>query len=172
METTMAQTLAEYFTGYLFQAEVRRLGAWKDKLIKLNNEAKNKQLAGFLYKGKWYQTSGLPNGRYEKVPLTFTLGPEMEKYLADENHIKLERQVIGQLLSRLLSPCTTYQDMRDALPDCLAECVPSIRQLSRTREEAWPLRDVIEAASYERSLRQYEKLKPKIEMYAATRLIY
>jgi hypothetical protein len=151
----------------LFAAETRRLQNWIDKISIQNQEVHGGDpLAGFLHQGKWYRHSSIGVGKFEKVPLALCLHGEMNSYLSDERITQNEQQLVRQGVLSIIRECHQLQELRDALPDCLADCFPELQALSRTREEAYTIEHD------ERAKRQFAKIRPKIELYATTRLIF
>jgi hypothetical protein len=91
---------------------------------------------------------------------------EMDAILADQKMVAADRDRIKQALGIVLRDCRSFQDMRDALPNCMRDLIPECRNLERTREEAFTLVD------NRRSYTQYMALREKIEFYVASRLLY
>jgi hypothetical protein len=139
----------------------------------MNCEAWNEQRAGFYYNGIWYtNVTGLNQSRVEKGFLHFSLNDEMEGFLKDKDEVSLDQDIIRQFLYNLLRHVWDWQDIRDALPDCLSSLVPETQRLSRTRPVGWTLDLLAIDKVRDSARRQFEKLLPKIEFYMATRLIY
>jgi hypothetical protein len=84
---------------------------------------------------------------------------DMEKFLLDKEQLDWDSKAFWQIMFSLISPCTSLQDVRDALPDFVAELVPELSVLPRTQPEAFTL-------SEPRVVRQYQKLREKMEFYA------
>ena len=158
--------LIELIRDSLLSAERRRLAGWIDKICLANREALGKAYAGFLYRGEYYQQQHIPQGRYERPNLAYSLSNQMDAYLVDARIIAMDEQLIGQCLVALLQPCEEWQDVRDTLPECLSDTFPGTKTLHRTRAEAWTI------AGNVRAERQYLKILPKIQLYSATKLIY
>jgi hypothetical protein len=103
-------------------------------------------------------------GKYDR--LHQSLVPEMSAILTDQKMVAADRDRIKQALAMVLRHCHSFQDMRDALPNCMKDLIPEIRNLDRTRPEAYTLED------NRRSYTQYMALREKIEFYVASRLLY
>jgi hypothetical protein len=151
----------------LFAAERRRLQNWVDKICVANQEATGGEpLAGYIYQGQWYRHSSIGQGKFTKTPLSASLSGEMNSFLSDKRITDMEEQLLKQGVFSVLRTCCDLQDLRDALPDCLVDCFPELSKFPRNREVAYTL------ASEDRPLRQFNKILPKLEVYAATRLIF
>jgi hypothetical protein len=156
----------------LFASEDRRLTSWIDRMCRRNKEAYRgelpnaAQLQGFIFNGVFYRPSDVTGPISGRKALHASLWSEMETLEKDKKIVDTERDFVRQTLYALMDPCSTDQDFRDALPECLIDTLPQLKRLSRTREPAF----TIEGNA--RAIRQYEKMLPKIEVYAAARMIY
>jgi len=122
---------------------------------------------GFRYLGSIYSAlagATRQRGRYDR--LSPTLVPEMDGIHTDRKILEVDCSRIKQALVLVLVGVSSFQDMRDALPNCLQDSIPECKGLARTRDEAYTLLDNRRAYS------QYMQLREKIEFYVATRLIY
>jgi hypothetical protein len=90
----------------------------------------------------------------------------MDLLVADQAIVDDNRAYVQQSLVNLFDPCESLQDMRDTLPECLVGCVPRLQQISREKEPAFTIKD------NPRAMRQYLKVLPLMESYAAARLIF
>jgi len=159
--------LIKAFLTELFAGEKRRLNKSVSDLIQMNNEAKAVQAAGFLYNGEYYTAEGFSIvGNVKKETLHDSLTDKMEWHIKSASKVAHEERLIGQMIFKLLGPCEELQQMRDTLPDCLAEVIPALKNLPRMNEVGCSLSN--DTRSYE----QFTKLLPRIEFYAAARLIY
>ena len=157
----------QHLTKSLFAAEHRRLDKAVAQLIKLNNEATSQNMAGFLYYGEYYTAEGHQTSRgAPKVTLHDSLDEKMKWHLKDSQQIAEDQAMISQIIFKLCSPCESLQEMRDTLPDCLAQMIPALASLPRHNEVGYSLRGDTRAS------RQFQDLLPKIEMYSAARLLY
>lgn len=154
----------------LVKAETRRLNRI---LVEVNREHRAITMAkhdGFVYNGTFYLpnqpsiTHAGPKGRADQVHPT--LEKRMQDFEADKKIVVSEAGLISQILFVILDPCTSQQDMRDALPECLVECVEGLSALPRTNQEVWTI------LSNPRAMRQYEKLHPRMIFYTMARLLY
>lgn len=169
MSTETIAPIVTALTTRLFEAEERRLGAIISSLNKRNKGMAEVKLDGFLYLGIFY----LPKdatlrsvGPVAKTALCGSLYGEMESFLQDKKQVLDEQKLIKQILFTLLRPCRNNQNFRDALPECLVNCLPDLARLLRQEETAWTIRD------NPRALRQYEKFLPRMELYSAAKLLY
>lgn len=153
----------------IFVPEYRRLGTWVDRLCRQNREAhQDPELVAFIYNGDIYKpvATDMANHLIKRRGLHSSLGEDMEMYLRDLSLLTQDKSFIAQSLFKLLDPCENDQDVRDTLPNCLADTLPQLQGISRHREPAWTI------VEDERAMRQYNKVLPKIEMYSAARLMY
>lgn len=161
--------LLQEITAFLFTQESRRLENWIKRLVKQNALAyANPDIQAFIYDGAVYKPADLklPNQALKRRGLHPSLTDEMAAYKLDAKVLDDDRSFISQALKRLLDPCQSFQDVRDALPNCLADALSCTQGLRRQADEAFTIRDD------ERAMRQYRKILPRIELYAATRMIY
>lgn len=155
----------------LFLAELRRLDKVLDSIITRNGETfAVYNSTGFLYLGEFYSSSRSsqqpPSGH--RLVLANHLLDDMREYLEQAGKLLLEVHMVNQMVFRLVQGCKTYQDVRDALPECLIAMDKQghLKSLQRTRKAAFTLDNDAMA------LRQYEKILPIIEYYAGTHLIF
>jgi len=175
MEVSLSHNhLILYIIDNLFEAEFRRL---EKKLTAINIE--NKQLLlikidGFLYLDKFYRpntgTLMVANKDMYKNALHKNLWGEMDEHIEDIKNTNKDKLLVKQTLVFLLISCKTWQDIRDALPECLVNiaCYDNLsKEYSlRQHEAAYTIQD------NPRALRQYEKVLPLMEMYSVTKLLY
>lgn len=156
---------------HLFFAELTRLDDVLNKLIDQNDRIHGIDIsAGFMYQGEYYLRSNASRAPTygERLMLNPELWEKMNNYLKAASRLVMEVHLVNQTVFRLVRGCMTYQDVRDALPECLVVQDQSGRYkgLGRTREAAWTL------DGDKRALEQYEKILPSIEYYAAAHLIF
>ena len=72
------------------------------------------------------------------------------------------------MVFRLVQGCTTRQDIRDVLPECLVaqDKDMGLQTFERTRPPAYTL------DNDKRAMKQYEKILPIIEYYSGTHLLF
>lgn len=151
----------------LFSAEERRLELIKERLIVANKELHpGRPHDGFTYEGKTYDPVGLPLGRRTRVSLHVRLVGEMVEYLKDLEVVWGDRYYISQMLFLLLSPCSSLQDIRDALPNAIVDTLDDLKHLPRTRPDGYTIENST------RTIRQYRKAVTRMEFYATMRLMY
>lgn len=152
----------------LFEPDNRRIQGWIDSLCKKHGELTGSDMYGFIYGGVYYRPSNLtgaiPPGKQVVHP---NLASDVEDLLLSKKSIDSEKQKIRQTLYMLLEPTDgSLQQIRDALPDCVVDCLPTIKHMSRTRDPAFTL------AGNPRAIRQYEKTLHKMEEYSIARMIF
>ena len=152
----------------LFEGEQKRLDRFLDEIILANDRLNNRpRSVGFLYNGDFYKKSGSISPMHgERVPLHFDLFNQMREYLVDSSKVVADINKINQMVHRILKGCTTEQDLRDVLPECLVNLSTELPKLKRCRQEAFTLIGDI------RAQKQYALIKPLIEFYYASRMMY
>lgn len=152
----------------LFAPDNRRLQTWVDKLDGQNREARgDNQLLGFMYLGRYYRPSHVEGRDPMGVkPVDPTLYAQVDAYIADEKLVDEDKAFIRQGLYTLLDPCEDLHQVRDALPECLVDFLPELKEFDRDRAECFTLE------GNARATRQFEKVRPKLEAYAVARMIY
>lgn len=157
--------LTDQIVGQLLNAEIRRLSNWQDKLVQKNQEY-YPNTYGFLFNGSRHKQSNV-TGQLPRFPeLHPDLWEEGYRFHKDVVALKQETAFVRQALVSVLEDCKDNQDIRDALPDCIVDMIDPLRGLSRTREEAFTIQNK------PRQLRQWQKARPNIDVYAAARLIF
>lgn len=154
--------VCDTLTHKLFENEAQRLWNIRYQLVRKNFDIGG-SVMGFYFKGILISNSNLKP--VDKIdPVQPDLIPEVTKYLQDESIIKSDRTRIYQGLTLLLRECGSPQDIRDALPDQLASYIEFVKDLPRTREEAYTLR------SNPNDYKQYLKIRDKIFVYLVSYL--
>lgn len=151
---------------YILQHDKDRL---RNQLNNINRE--NIKLGGmhygFVYGGEFY--TSLPAKERLKavrIALDESLNAQMHDYVVTKKIIEQDKIRIEQTLHALLIGCITWQDVRDALPNGIAEILPETKDLPRTREEAFNL------VGNERAKRQYERNSALIAKYLMARFMF
>lgn len=150
------------FTKRLFDAEAGRLEKLLQTVIDKNCWLTGtNNSTGIIYKGqKYFNKVGV------STPLDESLEPMMEDYCLQHASLIREATAVNQLVLMLTSNCTSVQDIRDALPECLIiQCkdLPTYG-LARTRPATWNLTNKQKVI--------YEKVLPTVEYFAATHLLF
>jgi hypothetical protein len=162
--------LISFLTSRLFEAEGRRLESELQRINTLNKSALQTVYDGFLFLGRFYRpTTGtvtIGSKDTRKNSLDFSLHAEMEEHVKDCASVAEEKKLIEQTLSALLNSCHGDAMVRNALPECLVNCLSYLSAHNRTREPAYTIQD------NPRALRQYLKILPKIEIYSVTQMLY
>lgn len=139
----------------------------REMQIVTRNQGLGGSADGFRHLGIIYTSLEGANrklGNYGR--LHSSLVPELDGIISEKATIASDKERIRQALAMSLKDCRSFQDIRDALPNCISELIPECRPLERTREEAYTLLD------NPRSYTQYMKLRENMEFYAASRLLY
>ncbi len=151
----------------LFKPDTRRLANWIDQLCNRNQEISRETCNGFIYGGVFYRRSTVEGMIPNKRSIHSSLGGDMDIYCRDQSLMLNDKAFIRQGLFMVLEPCQTDQDIRDALPECLIPCCSgNLGYLPRQNEACFTIKDNPRAA------RQFAKIFPTMEIYAAARLIF
>lgn len=161
----------------LFEPETRRLDRLVSVINAKNAEYKGKACYGFMHMGEVYvpsehvQSFRAVHGRRgasNTVPtLAIQLMDEARDFMSEVNKIKLDKDQIRQILFKLIYQANTLQELRDAIPDCVAALLPELKDKHRFMPEPTYLHP-----GDDRIAREYERMLPKMELYAMTRLLY
>lgn len=156
---------------HLFLAELKRLDNLLNEIIDKNDRIHGIDIsAGFMHQGEYYQRSNAsrPPSYGGRLSLNPDLWAEMDKYLSASSRLLMEVHLVNQMVYRLVRGCMTYQDVRDALPECLVvqDQTGRYKGLERTRPAAWTI------VGDPMAVNQYRKILPSIEYYAAAHLIF
>ena len=162
--------ILDFLVDTLTQGESRRLAAELLDLDRRNREITRSGHEGFMFMGDEFIPPNARTLRSKGVPavmLDSSLHARMSAFIADRTTLKNDRHQIKQVLFKLSWQATTAQEVRDALPECVVRLSPeTFLNLPRYMNEGFLTR------TDERATAQYEKVKPKIEYYAAIRLLF
>lgn len=160
--------LIQHVLTELFVAERRRLDKNITEIIMANNECHGVVSGKMLYEGETYASKELAsfNQGGATPPTHDVMMARMADHVADAKKIADDNTAVSMAVFRLASDCEDLQSIRDSLPNCIVNMVPSLMVLPRTREVGYLLADD------ERAMRQVEEVLPIIELYSAMRLVY
>lgn len=165
-----SSTLQLTIDNALFTHEGQRIRKAVDSLVeksdRLQSEQNKPRRYGFLYAGVFYRHSAAPEFHASLPALDLSLWDEMTEIEADKAQLEDDRQKFRQLAFSLFEIANTDQDLRDLLPECLAPLVPGLRNFNRSRPEGSMFEE------HPRAKKLFDKLLPRMEFYAATRLFY
>ena len=154
-------------TDALFSAETKRLRKKEFDLVAENRSLSSQHYDGFFFQGQFYTDLDRSlASKGIKASLHPSLVPSMERHIKDKKEVEFDRLRVKQALALLLKDVQTAQDLRDALPNQLAEMIDQIKGMERSRPEGFTL------MTDQRKIKQYQKLREKIEFYTAARLLY
>jgi hypothetical protein len=145
------------------------LGGIISRLNTKNKRFCETKVDGFIHAGIYYiprDAISIRGPRQSRVALHLSLVGEMQDFLNEKQRVESEKKLISQVLFNLLNPCTSNQDIRNTLPECLVGYIPDLAKLHRTNSEAYTIQD------NPRALHQYETALLKIEVFVATQLLY
>jgi hypothetical protein len=160
----------------LFEPEARRIDNHIKKLTEKNIALKGGLLLGFIHLGEVYlpkeneplykATSHSLRGKSVQ-PLAFELIQEASDFISDIKKLNLDKAQIKQVLFHQIINACNLQEIRDALPECIVPLMPELKGLNRqlTDPTYWIRSDP-------RAVKEFNRMLPKIEFYAMTRMIY
>lgn len=160
----------------LFEPEQRRVDRMVEQLTDRNSAIKGIHTMGFMHLGvvyiakqheQMYKMTAKNLKGMTTPPLAFELLADVGKFIADVTKLELDKAQIKQVLFKLVSNTNNKQELRDSLPECIIAFMPELKDLDRMMEDC-----TVFIRSDWRAVRDYERMLPKIEMYAVTRLIY
>ena len=159
------QKIIKEISKQIFYKDIDRLKKMKSNLIEENRKLGGEP-HGFLFAGEFY--TDFPQGvnrAGKREALQAELHETMQDYLFDIKKVQMDQLKVEQGLSMILIGCSNWQDVRDALPDSLAEMINETKNLPRTRQEAFNI------INNERAKRQFAKIRPLIDIYLMSRLM-
>ena len=167
INSTQINEIIKALTSALFMAETKRLKKRELELVAENRSLSSGHYDGFFYQGRFYTDLDRSiASKGIKASLHPSLVPSMERHIKDRREVEFDRLRVMQALALLLKDVRTAQDLRDALPNQLAEMIDQIKGMERSRPEGFTL------MTDQRKIKQYQKLREKIEFYTAARLLY
>lgn len=159
--------IAMELLAVLFQGERKREAAEFDAILAINNEILKNNYIAVTYNGICYKKPEYGHIPSESRPsVAFYLYPRMDAYVEDLRIARHDEDMFRQCIFKLTCLADSWQETRDALPECLVACSSYLSKLPRTRKAAY----LIEHDP--RAMRQYNTLLVRMEMYYATRLMY
>ena len=167
INSTQINEIIKALTSALFMAETKRLKKRELELVAENRSLSYEHYDGFFYQGQFYTDLDRSiAAKGTNASLHPSLVPSMERHIKDKEEVEFDRLRVKQALALLLKDVRTAQDLRDALPNQLAEMIDQIKGMERSRPEGFTL------MTDPRKIKQYQKLREKIEFYTAARLLY
>jgi hypothetical protein len=151
----------------LFKAEDKRLRRREIEIVAENRTIFPAYSDGFFYEGRFYTDL---DSKLVSKGVKAGIHPSMvqiaAQHVIDRKQIEFDRARIKQALALSMKGICSYQDLRDVLPEQIADTFTETLSLSRIREEAFTLADE------PKKLAQYHKLREKIEFYSIARMLY
>jgi hypothetical protein len=138
--TTRSTALIAPLVDELLQHQATRL---RDFLAEILND--NALLTTGVSEGAYFKGARFvhPNARrLGTMPLPAldpSLEPSMQRYVDELAVLRKDRDQLSQRLAVVLTPCSSSQDIRDALPESFVELVKDFQGMPRTRPEGWVL---------------------------------
>jgi hypothetical protein len=169
---TKAHEWVQHIIDMLFQADDRRIAAAVQHLNMQNSEIKKQNFHGFIHNGIRFI-----DPRFEQIKVSLAKRPlptlalqlanDLRIFDADRNQVEEDKTRIRQALVPLMVNSIDKQDMRDSLPDCVANLVPEFAKMHRQRENI-----TTHIRSDKFAMKAYEKALPLMEQYSVAALIY
>lgn len=153
-------------TADLFTPETTRLGKNIAELVKLNNQALGMMLDGFLWEGDWYTAPDTPSSRSPKHSLHRSLEDRMYAHIRDADTVETDRHKVSQILYKVMLASKTPQVLRDSLPNSVVDLLPNLKEIPRVEQPGC----CFAPGSNER--KQFDKIAPKLDQYAAGKFFY
>lgn len=150
----------------LFEPEMRRLDGIIADLDAANREIRGLSVMGFMHNGQAYLPKAAKVRPKQFPALAFTLTNRAAAWITDQNAVIEDKQFIKQVLWLATKDCLTMGEVRDALPESIVELIPSMVTMERTREDGYTLKHD------DRLYGQYLKIRDKIDVYWACRMVY
>lgn len=164
----------DHIIKILFGPETRRIDKIITTLVNRNSALKGGETYGFMFLGNVHVPSANKDifrmaygrGSNKQIPtLSFELNSEVSAYISDLHKVEADEAQIRQVIFKLIYQANSTQEIRDALPECVARLV--FKDIPRfIQDPTWLIRND------PRGIREYERMLPKIEMYAMTQLMY
>lgn len=151
----------------LFEPEGRRLDAIVTELDAANREIRGHTVMGFMHNGQVHIPKAAKTRQNRGYPaLSFLLTNRAAEWNADMKQIGEDKQFIKQILWLVTKDCQTMGEVRDALPESIVELVPSMSNMQRIKQDGYTVKHD------ERLYAQYLKIRDKIDVYWACRMLY
>ncbi len=154
----------------LFENDRDRLMTQISELTGSNNSEKNCNYIGFRHMGKTFISVNhnyRVRGKQAVIPsLSFKLSAIGTKIVEQSNNLERDEKEIRQILFKLLEHCKSSQDIRDSLPEPVAQLFPPLVYLPRVH----PVAHYMDKDKLTRN--EFDRLLPKIEAYAISKLFY
>lgn len=137
----------------------------------INIVTENQSLGGtmnaFRFEGELYSLVNMRSIRGIDISyLHPSLEKAMKRYVKRTDQLQIDMKRLRHALSMVISKCRHHQDVRDVLPDVIANKIPAFQSLDRIREEGFVLRDKPEL------LAQFNEAMDIALTYQANRLLY
>ena len=158
----------QYALDCLFLAESTRIDKAITDLCQKNANLTGNHCFGFMYQARRFIPAVNMDSlkKQKQLPtLHIKLADDVIAFHSDLMRLERDKNQIKQIFFLLLKDCTSEQDVRN----CLPECVVNLTQY----KNMYPRRLYDGAQRLAPSVRQdYEKILPKIEMYSVSYLLY
>lgn len=159
----------------LMGPEKRRLDRRITELTRQNNALKRINAPGFMFQGVRFipedRRQEFSINRYQNKhlpPVAFELMSEVSSLCLDKDLVEIDEGQLRQLFFKMIRDVNTLQELRDALPDCVANLMPTdVKTLSRQQDDP-----TYKIQNDPRALKQYTQLLTKIEMYSVSSMLY
>lgn len=163
--------LIDRIINKLFENDKEVLDNQIVELTQNNNIKKNNTYMGFRHMGKTFISKDhapfRDRGKQSILPsLAFELSPIGNNIVQQTNNLERDEKEIRQILFKLLDHCICKQDIRDSLPEPVVQLFPDLVSMPR----------IVPVAHYmdkdKLTVNEFNRLLPKIEAYAISKLFY
>jgi len=150
----------------LFGSEERQFQKVCDDFWIQCREASTDLADAYTYWGQTFRISSQMRGGAKRRPVPKSLEPRAEAIMKDRRRVLDDKQIIRQYLFLLCDSVSTFQELRDTLPECLAITIPELNGLPRTNEEGYSLKSDLTRWN------NFQRILPRIQTYAVSRMFY
>lgn len=163
--------LIDSIINKLFENDKEVLDNQIVELTQNNNIKKNNTYMGFRHMGKTFISKGHApfrnRGKQSILPsLAFELATAGTKIVQQTNDLERDEKEIRQILFKLLDHCICKQNVRDSLPEPVVQLFPDLASMPRISTVAHYMdKDKL-------TRNEFDRLLPKIEAYAISKLFY
>ena len=163
----LVYTLTQALMKRMFEGEQKRLDKLKTAFAKRNREMMPEATDGFIYRMTFFSAKpDDPNVKHSHYTADPNLVNELNCFFLEVTKLEQDMNKVRQGLSLVLRECNTPQDIRDALPNSMADILDQTKRLPRTRPEAYTL----EGKPIQQQ--QYKPMRDLMDLYMMTRALY
>lgn len=149
--------------NYICSFEINRIKKREQQLVAENRKLSDNAYDAFYFNGRVFTDH--TSVKLKKMGIVPSLVPAINQ-LNKETIINNNRQAqIRTGLKDILKECRTLQDIRDVLPNSLAEQIDQVKGMPRSRPDGFTVMHI------PRRYARYQKMREEIEFLSAVRYI-